>query len=182
MSGLRHRAHTARDGLVFLLLRVAGLLPSHLLRRAAYRMFGMRLERGAHVYAGAEIRAASGIAIGKRSSVGTRATLDGRGGLEIGANVNLSSEVAIWTMQHRVQDPDFGVESAPVRIGDRAWISFRATILPGVTIGEGAVVAAGAVATRDVAPFEIVAGVPAQVIGTRERGLRYELDPPPPFL
>ena len=61
-------------------------------------------------------------------------------------------------------------------IGDRAWLSFRATILPGVSVGEGAVVAAGAVVTSDVPPYAIVAGVPARVVGERSpRELSYEL-------
>ncbi len=61
-------------------------------------------------------------------------------------------------------------------IGDRVWIAYRAVILPGVTIGEGAVVAAGAVVSRDVAPYTIVAGNPAQPVGTRSRDLDYRLD------
>jgi len=113
--------------------------------------------------------------------VGTDAILDGRGGITLGDNVNLSSQAAIWTMQHVPDDPDFGVVSAPVRVEDRAWISFRATILPGVTIGEGAVIAAGAVVTKDVPPFAMVGGIPAKQIGERSRALRYVLGPPAPF-
>ena len=84
-------------------------------------------------------------------------------------------------MQHSHDDRDFGVVAAPVTIGDRAWISFRATVLPGVTVGEGAVVAAGAVVTKDVAPFTLVAGIPAKKIADRSRDLRYVIAPPPPF-
>ena len=62
-----------------------------------------------------------------------------------------------------------------VTISDYAWLSSRTTILPGVTIGEGAVVAAGAVVTKDVADHAIVAGVPARVIGTRTANLEYRL-------
>jgi maltose O-acetyltransferase len=63
-----------------------------------------------------------------------------------------------------------------VTIGDHVWIGYRALILPGVSIGTGAVVAAGAVATRDVEPFTIVAGSPARKIGGRPRRLDYHLD------
>ena len=66
-------------------------------------------------------------------------------------------------------------------IGDRVWIAYRAVILPGVTIGEGAVIAAGAVVTRDVGPFSIMAGVPAKKIGERNRNLDYQLDFRPLF-
>jgi acetyltransferase-like isoleucine patch superfamily enzyme len=62
-----------------------------------------------------------------------------------------------------------------VRIGDYAWLGARALILPGVELGEGAVVGAGSVVTKAVAPYAIVAGSPAKPIGERPRGLRYTL-------
>jgi len=63
-----------------------------------------------------------------------------------------------------------------VVVGDYVWIGARATILPGVTIGRGAVVAAGALVSRDVPPYAVVGGVPAKVIGERARDLRYTLN------
>jgi len=101
--------------------------------------------------------------------------LDARRGLVIGNYVNFSSEVMIWTLQHDHNSPTFADKGGKVVIGDRAWISCRAIILPGVTIGEGAVVAAGAVVTKDVAPYTIVGGIPAKEIGKRNRDLTYEL-------
>ena len=62
----------------------------------------------------------------------------------------------------------------PVEIGDRAWISSRSVILPHNTIGEGAVVAAGAVVTKSVPAYTIVGGVPAKIIGQRSHTLNYE--------
>jgi maltose O-acetyltransferase len=63
-----------------------------------------------------------------------------------------------------------------VRIGDRVWIAYRAIILPGVTIGEGAVVGAGSVVTKDVEPYTIVAGNPARVVNKRSPNLHYALN------
>ena len=83
--------------------------------------------------------------------------------------------VWIWTMEHDPQDSYYGVKGGAVTIEDYAWISCRVVILPGVTIGKGAVVAAGAVVTKDVAPYTIVGGVPAKKIGTRTKDLRYQL-------
>ncbi len=95
----------------------------------------------------------------------------------IGDNVSVSPEVTILTAQHRVDDPEFRVENRRVVIEDHVWIGTRATILPGVTLGRGCVVAAGAVVTRDVAPFVIVGGVPARPVGTRpESAAAYVLD------
>ncbi|MDQ6821469.1 MAG: acyltransferase [Actinomycetota bacterium] len=153
-----------------------GRLPIRKLRHACYRRMGLTLGTGAIVHRGLELRAASGVRIGIGTVVGFDVILDGRRGIVIGANVNVSSEVAIWTLQHDHRDPRFGDTGGRVTIGDRAWLSFRATILPGVSVGEGAVVAAGAVVTSDVPPYAIVAGVPARVVGERSpRELSYEL-------
>ena len=63
-----------------------------------------------------------------------------------------------------------------VEINDRAWIGSNVTILPGVKIGEGAVCCAGCVVTKDVAPYDVVAGIPAHKINTRPQSLQYEFD------
>jgi maltose O-acetyltransferase len=61
-------------------------------------------------------------------------------------------------------------------IGDRVWIGSRATVLRNVTIGEGAVVAAGALVTQGVEPWSVVGGVPAKRIGSRSKKQSYEID------
>jgi serine acetyltransferase len=162
-----------------------GRLPARALRHLCYRWMGLRLGAGAVVHRGLELREARAVQIGEGTVIGFDVILDGRRGITIGRHVNVSSEVAIWTLQHDHRDPSFGAVGAPVTVGDRAWLSFRATILPGVSVGEGAVVAAGAVVTRDVAPYAIVAGVPARVVGERSpRDLSYDLTamPPPWFV
>jgi len=161
--------------LEFLILNFTGHIPSHHIRNSIYRLFGMKLGKGSHIYGGAEIRSPYRITIGKGSSIGHRAILDGRGRLSIGNSVNLSTGVWIWTAQHDPASAGFNSYSQPVVIQDYAWISCRVVILPGVTVGEGAVVAAGAVVTKDVEPYAIVGGVPAKKIGERNRGLDYSL-------
>ena len=99
-----------------------------------------------------------------------------RGGIRTGADVSIGPEAAFLTLGHDPQSPEFADTGGDIVIGDRAWIAFRAVILPGVKIGEGAVVAAGAVVTRDVPPYEIVAGVPARKVGERNRDLTYRLN------
>ncbi len=171
-----------RPGLVGASLQGAllvGRIPLRRVRHLAYRRLGMQLAPAAVVHRGLEIRVPGQVTIGEGSVIGFDVILDGRRGITIGRHVNLSSQVAIWTLQHDLRDPDFGVLGGPVRVGDRAWLSFRATILPGVTIGEGAVVAAGAVVAHDVAPYAVVAGIPARVIGQRPHELAYELNAVP---
>ena len=168
------RSSWAQD-VLFVVSAAVGHVPSARVRHAFYTScMGVSLGPGARINGGAEIRKGR-VAIGSNTIIGHGAILDGRRGITIGERVNLSSEVAIWTLQHDYSDPDFGSVGGEVHIGDLAWISFRATVLPALTIGEGAVVAAGALVTEDVAPYTIVAGLPARPIGERPRGLRYRL-------
>jgi maltose O-acetyltransferase len=158
-------------------------VPFFALRHAWYRrIVGIRIGRGSSVCMGCYWyfyrplgRNPQPMEIGEHTVINRRCTLDGRGGLRIGSNVSLSPEVMLITSHHIKDDPDFGVEDKPIVMEDHAWIGSRATILPGVTIGRGAVVAAGAVVTKDVPPFSVVGGVPAKAIGERARDLRYQL-------
>ncbi|MBN1556261.1 MAG: acyltransferase [Phycisphaerae bacterium] len=172
-----------KEGFKFLLLNSTGKIPSHAIRLFIYKhLFKARIGNKAVIYGGAEIRSPENLVIGERSIIGNSAKLDARAGIEIGKNVNFSTGVWIWTMQHDPQDPDFGVKQGKVTIKDYAWVSCRTIILPGVTIGEGAVVAAGAVVTKNVPDYAFVGGVPAKVIGERNRDLRYQLGDYLPFI
>ena len=171
----KRMAKTYAKSFLQLGLILLAYVPSHRLRKLGLRIYGARIASNALVYHGLWAVAPRGLSIGRSSVIGDHAILDARAGLTIGENVNLSTNVAIWTGQHDYQAPDFGFKSGPVHIEDYAWLSFRSTILPGVTVGEGAVVAAGAVVTKNVAPYTVVGGVPAKMIGTRSRDLRYDL-------
>ncbi|WHU91108.1 acyltransferase [Burkholderia vietnamiensis] len=113
------------------------------------------------------------ISIGDNTVVNRYTYLDGRVPLTIGNNVNISHYTLIQTLTHDPQNPDFICLCKPVVIEDHVWIGARAIISPGVRIGEGAVVGAGSVVTRDVEPYTIVAGNPARYIKERTRDLRY---------
>lgn len=110
------------------------------------------------------------------SSIGDHCFLDYRGSISIGKNVNISSQVIILTGDHDPQDKHFRYRSRPVIIEDYVWLSTRCIILPGVTIGKGAVVAAGAVVTKDVFPYTIVGGIPACKISDRNIDLDYNVN------
>lgn len=150
-----------------------GYIPSHHLRNFLYRHILLaKIAPNAAIYYGAEIRAGINLSIGEESIIGDKAILDARNGIIIGENVNLSTGVHILTEQHAHKDPYFRCLSDStykVSIGDRAWIGPGVTILHSVDIGEGAVVSAGSVVTKDVAPYTIVAGIPARKIGERNR-------------
>jgi len=107
--------------------------------------------------------------------------LDGRGGLSIGNNVDVTPGVRILTEQHDIDSPDYATVKKPVAIHDNVVIGSWALILPGVTVGEGAVIAAGAVVAKSVEPYTLVAGNPAVKKRDRAREIRYRLDYRRPF-
>ncbi len=88
--------------------------------------------------------------------------------IKIGTKVAISREAFICTASHDITKPNRPLVTAPITICDGVWIGARAIVLPRVTIGEGAVVAAGAVVTKDVEPWTVVGGNPAKVIKKRE--------------
>lgn len=149
------------------LLELAGWVPSHLVRNAIFRLVGVRIGVGSTVHTGCRFYQPKNISIGDDTSVGDRCFLDGRAKLVIGNHVDIASQVLIYNSEHNINDEWFGAIEEPVRIGNYVFIGPRAIILPGVTIGDGAIVAAGAVVTKDVSPQSIVGGVPAKEIGKR---------------
>ena len=120
------------------------------------------------IYRKVDIKSPYRITIGNNTIINKGVLLDGRCSLTIGNNVDIAQDVYIWTEQHDYNSPDYRAVGKPVVINDYVWIASRATILPGVTIGRGAVVACCSVVTKDVPPLAIVAGIPAKIIGTRD--------------
>ena len=153
-------------------LRIVGYIPSHYFRRFCYRLCGVKIGKGSAIHMNAVFYYPPNIFIGKDTIIGERAVLDGRDKLIIGNHVDIASEVMIYNSEHNVNAENFaGVKSvvkSPVTIEDYVFIGPRAIILPGVTVKKGAVIAAGAVVTKDVEPFTIVGGVPARYIKERE--------------
>ena len=155
-------------------------IPSHHIRNFIYKyiMF-LYINNKVAIYAGAEIRDPFKIEIGSGTIIGDNVILDGRNGIIIGSNVNFSSNISIWTEQHDHRDPLFRCSTQKkekVIIGDRVWIGPNSTILHSVKIGEGAIISANSVVTKNVEPFSIVAGIPAKEIGKRNQNLIYELE------
>ena len=151
-------------------------VPSRTLRHAFLMTWLARFGRGTGVQRGCRFLNGRKISLGDRNVINSGCMLDGRiYRIVTGADVSIGPEATILTLGHDPQAPDFANKGGDVIIGDKVWISYRAIILPGVTIGDGAVVGAGAVVAKDVAPFTIVAGNPAHEVGTRTRDLSYAL-------
>lgn len=159
-----------------MILRWVGHVPIHSVRKVIYRLAGIKIGKRSTIHMWANFFQPNNIEIGEDTIVGNNAFLDGRSKLKIGSHVNIASEVMIYNSEHNIDEGDFSVVEEPVEISDYVFIGPRAIILPGVSIGKGAVVAAGAVVTKDVSSFEVVGGVPAKVIGERKnKELKYKL-------
>lgn len=162
----------------FLLYNVS-TLPSNHLRKYIYKALGAKIAPNVVFHFRTEIRFPFKLTIGKGSIIGDNALLDARNSLTIGENVNLSSNVSIYTEQHDHRDPLFRCftdRKMSIEIDNRAWIGSNVIILPGVHIGEGAVCCAGCVVTKDVEPFTVVAGIPAKKVGDRPKNIIYNFD------
>ena len=120
------------------------------------------------IHIGANFFKPSNITIGKDTIIGDHCFLDGRAPLIIGDHVDIASQVLIYNDEHDINSPSFGNSFGKVEIGDYVFIGPRAIILPGVKIGKGAVVAAGAVVTKDIPDFEIWGRMPAKKISDRK--------------
>ncbi len=158
------------------ILKLTGCVPFYFIRYLIYLAAGIKIGKHSHIHMGAQFFDPQNIEIGSGTIVGQKAFLDGRGGLIIGNNVDIASEVMIYTSEHDINADDFVATSEVVEIEDYVFIGPRVIILPGVKVGRGAILAAGAVVTKSVGEFEIVGGVPAKVIGERSnKDLHYKL-------
>lgn len=153
-------------------------IPSRHFRKWIDMEMGARIGKGSYLFRRTEILFPKGLYVGKYSNIGWFTLLDARGGIAIGDNVTIASYVKLITGSHDIDSPDFEAHFIPITVGDYAWICTGATICQGVNIGEGAVVAAGAVVTKDVEPYTVVGGVPAKMIGERNKELTYHTSTP----
>lgn len=169
-------------GFVRYMTNQTGKIPSTRVRKSLYRIvFCMKITPKTVLYGGSEFRSPWNIKLGN-CVVSNHCLFDGRRGITVADNVVFGAGVHMWTEEHAVNDPMFRVlerNRQPIVIDERAWICSDSTILPGVHIGEGAVIASRACVTKDCEPYGIYAGVPARKIGERNRELKYTLDGKP---
>lgn len=149
-------------------------LPIWKARRGALKLLRAKIGTGTYINRHCYIMDPNRMAIGQNSHINRLCTLDARGGLYIGNSVSVSHGVMLMTGSHDINSHDFSVNYLPIRIEDYAWIGCGAIVLQNVKIGRGAVVAAGAVVTKDVPPYTVVGGIPAKAINKRSSHLEYK--------
>lgn len=117
------------------------------------------------------------ISIGSNCNFAQRVFITGGGGVTIGKWVGFGPDTKVWSVNHRFEDPDRpwmlqGWEKKPVTIEDDVWLGANVFVMPGVTIGRGAIVSAGAVVSKSIPPYALVGGNPGRVIGWRKKPAR----------
>lgn len=133
------------------------------------RAFGASFPHGGvSVHPGATIVGPGNITIGRTSSIGNHAWVYALDKITIGEKSCIGEYVKLLAGYHDISTMNFAFRTKPITIGSCVWIATGAMVLPGVTIGDGAVVAAGAVVTKDVEPWTVVGGNPARFIKKRE--------------
>jgi putative colanic acid biosynthesis acetyltransferase WcaF len=143
--------------------------PCHGWRRAVYRLFGARLGRRCHLYAGAKVWAPWTLECGDDACIADGAEVYNPAGATIGARAVISQEAFLCGATHDYEKADFPLATARIVVGEDAWVAARSVVLPGATVGEGSVVGAGSVVTKETAPWTVNAGNPSRMIKERRR-------------
>ena len=143
------------------------------LRARLLRHFVKQLGRHAVVQQGMRLTTPEKISIGSNCNFGQGVFLTGGGGIRIGDWVGMGPDAKVWSVNHRFVDPDVpwlaqGWDYAEVVLEDDVWLGANVFVMPGVTIGKGAIVSAGSVVTKSMPAYSIVVGNPARVVGWRK--------------
>ncbi|HBB66162.1 MAG: hypothetical protein A2049_04980 [Elusimicrobia bacterium GWA2_62_23] len=150
----------------FLSFAMAGL------RARAWGLAAKNVGHHTYLFPGVRLLSPGNVSIGDFCCINHGTDIGGAGGVEIGNYVLIGPNCQIITANHKHSAWDVPIsrqwiEEAPVKLGDDVWLSANVVVLPGVTIGRGAIIGAGAVVTKDVEPFAIMGGVPARLIKYR---------------
>lgn len=138
--------------------RIINKLPSRHIRKWWLQMLGAKIGERCFPCRRVEVLLPKALTLEDGVAVGWFAELDARGGISIGHDTNISSHVKLITGSHDIDDPDYTADFRPIKIGSHCWIGTGAMVLQGVTIGDGAIIAAGAVVTKDIPPYEVWGG------------------------
>ena len=156
-------------------------IPFWSLRRFWMKCLKMKIGKNSFIMKRVYIMTPQQLSIGEYSHINRGCLLDARGSITIGSNVSISHHVSIMSGSHDYNSRMFRGRFLPIKIEDYVWIGNNAVIQQNVTIGKGAVVCAGAVVTKDVEPFCVVAGVPARKIKERNQEIEYHCKGFTPF-
>jgi putative colanic acid biosynthesis acetyltransferase WcaF len=167
---LGNRIARAIWGMAWLLLARWTPRPLHSWRALVLTMFGARVGKNCHIYPGAVIWAPWNLEVGDETGVASGAILYNQAQIKLGKRVVISQGAHLCTGTHDYEKPGFPLIARPITVGDHAWVAAEAFVHPGITIGEGAVIGARSVVTKDVPAWMVCAGHPCEPIKPRRLG------------
>lgn len=151
-------------------------VPSYVIRRGVLRvMYGVKMGQNVNVHMGVKFLKPWGVVIGDNVNIQLGCFIDGRGGVDIGRNTDITLGVRILSQQHDIDDGEYTTISKSVHIGQNCIVGSYALIMPGVTVGDGGVVAAGSVVVKNVDAWKMVAGNPAVIKRSRKQIINYKI-------
>ncbi len=154
-------------GIVYACLFRPSPRPFHAWRRFLLRNFGAKLGKGCHIYPSVRIWAPWNLVCGDVVAVADEAIIYNPSPITLGSHATISQQAYLCGATHDYEVPEFPLISSPISVGAYAWVCARATVQPGVTVAEGAVLALGSIATRNLEPWSVYAGIPARKIKDR---------------
>jgi putative colanic acid biosynthesis acetyltransferase WcaF len=166
---LRHRAFRVLWGMTWLLLASWTPPPFHAWRRLLLRLFGAKIARTARVYGSTSIWYPPNLEMGEHSVLAWRTLCYSMDRVVIEDYATVSQYAHLLAGTHDIDDPNFQLQTRPIKIGKHAWVAASAIVGPGVTVGEGAVLGAGSAAFRRLAPWTVYVGNPARELKKRRQ-------------
>jgi len=164
---ISNRILRAAWGIVYAIFFRFSPRPLHAWRAFLLRCFGAKLGKNCHIYSRARIWAPWNLRCDDLATIADEAIVYNPAPVTLGSHSIVSQQAYLCGATHDYNDPKFPLISFPISIGPYAWVCARATVQAGVSLGEGAVLALGSVATRDLEPWTVYGGVPAHKIKTR---------------
>ncbi|WP_420384263.1 putative colanic acid biosynthesis acetyltransferase [Novosphingobium sp.] len=165
---LANRFYRLTWGIAWLVLAAWTPPPLHRWRRLILRMFGARIGEKARIYGSARIWSPANLVVAHHATIGPRTQIYSMGQIVIGEYAVVSQGAHLCAGTHDVSDVHFQLHVRPIHIGARAWIAAEAFVGPGVTVGDGVVLGARGCAMRNLEPWTVYSGNPAQPIRPRQ--------------
>jgi maltose O-acetyltransferase len=152
------------------------VIPFFFLKKLFLRLFKIKLGAKTYIHRGVKFFHIGNLTIGHNSVINFGCYLDNRREIHIGNNVGIAHNTKIYTLGHDLNDPEFGTKGSQVTINDNVFIFSNCIVMPGVTVGEGAVILPGSIVTKDISPYTIVGGNPAKYIKDRTVAINYSIN------
>ncbi len=172
--GFRYRALLQCKFFLVAFLNLTYTIFPYPIRKLYLKLFGIRIGRKSTIHRKCRFFHVGNISIGDNTTINFECYLDNRRDITIGNNVGIAHNTKLYTLGHDINDPMFRTKGKPIVIQDDSFIFSNVIIMPGVTIGRGAVVLPGSIVHKDVEPWTIVGGNPIKQIGKRQKNINYQ--------